>query len=74
MSPDRLHQREDELWYFNVRGNQVVGPFVTYHDASQALTSHVNNCRQRLEGRLMWPRSLTPSRLLRRASTEPRHI
>ena len=74
MSRDRLYQHEDEHWYFNVRGKQAVGPFVTYHEASQALSSHVDNCRQRVEGRFSWPRGLNPSRLLRRSSTEPRHI
>jgi hypothetical protein len=74
MSRDRLYQHDNEQWYFSVRGNQAVGPFATYHEASQALTSHVNNCRQRVEGRFFWPRGLNPTRLLRRSSTEPRHI
>jgi len=74
MSRDRLYQLDDEQWYFNVRGNQAVGPFATQHEANQALSSHVNACRRRLESGFFWPRALNPSRLLRRTSSEPRHI
>lgn len=74
MSRDRIYQLEDEQWYFNVRGNQSLGPFATHHEAHQALTAHVNNCRRRFESVLFWPRGLSPARLLRRTSSEPRHI
>jgi hypothetical protein len=74
MDPNRLYQRDDEHWYFNVRGNHAVGPFITHHEASQALSSHVDNCRQRVEAKPSWPRGLNLSRLLRRSNTDPRNI
>ena len=38
---DRIFQGEDDQWYFNVRGNQAVGPFGSFSDAGDALSAHV---------------------------------
>ncbi|MDH3643876.1 MAG: DUF6316 family protein [Gammaproteobacteria bacterium] len=73
MSRDRLYQADDDQWYFSIRGKQSLGPFTTYHEASQALSSHVDNCQHRVGAKFAWPRGLNPARLLRRSPTEPRH-
>ena len=71
MSSSRIFQADDGQWYFKVRGNQNMGPYPSHSDAVHALGVYVSACRERLEGRLRWPRIFHPLRL-RRASGEPR--
>ena len=74
MVSDRIYQIDGNEWYFTVRGNQAMGPYATYHEADAALDAYVDRYRSRIEGRSRgrrWPRSLQPSRLLRRSA--PRH-
>lgn len=71
---DRIFQGEDQLWYFNVRGNQAVGPFASLNDACDALNAHVRSCKRRTEFTLSWPQEWHPARLLRRAVSSPRHF
>lgn len=73
MTTDRIFQGEDAQWYFNVRGNQAVGPFATFADAGNALDAHVKACKRRTDLTLAWPREWNPVRLLRRGTSTPRH-
>lgn len=73
MSTDRIFQGEDQQWYFNVRGNQAVGPFASFADADDALKRHVHTCVRRTQAVALWPSQLTPSRLLRRPKAAARH-
>jgi len=72
MSTDRIFQGEDQQWYFNVRGNQAVGPFGSFAEADDALKRHVHACVRRTQGGIGWPTQLTP-RLLRRPKAAGRH-
>jgi hypothetical protein len=65
---ERIYQDSNHDWFFHVRGNQVVGPFVSYEHAESALSKHVATCRQRSVGRFFWPRHLLPGRLFRKAA------
>lgn len=73
MTTDRIFQGEDQQWYFNVRGNQAVGPFASVQDAGDALRKHVKTCKRRTDFTLPWPRDWSPSRLLRRPASAARH-
>jgi hypothetical protein len=73
MTTNRIFQGEDQQWYFHVRGNQAVGPFLSFNDAGDALGKHVSNCKRRTDELIPWPRDWTPARLLRRAVSAPRH-
>jgi hypothetical protein len=73
MKTDRIFQGEDQQWYFNVRGNQAVGPFESLQSASDALARHVKACKRRTEFVLPWPRDWSPARLLRRSTSTARH-
>jgi hypothetical protein len=70
---DRIFLGEDQQWYFNVRGNQAVGPFASSQDAADALSKHVKSCKRRTELALPWPSEWHPARLLRRTASAPRH-
>jgi len=56
---DRIFEAEEGGWYFNVRGNQSVGPFASFHQAESALGRHVSHCRNRLDIKVTWPRLAT---------------
>ena len=68
MTSERIYQGEDQGWYFSIRGNQAMGPFLTYPDAESALEAHVESCQHRISGSLRWPRSWHPLRTLRRSA------
>jgi hypothetical protein len=70
---DRIFLGEDQQWYFNVRGNQAVGPFASSQDAAEALSKHVKSCKRRTELSVPWPRDWHPARLLKRTTAAPRH-
>jgi hypothetical protein len=74
MATDRIFQGEDQQWYFNVRGNQAVGPFATSQLAAEALIRHVRTCKRRTELAVPWPRDWSPARLLRRSASGARHV
>jgi hypothetical protein len=63
---DRIFLGEDQQWYFNVRGNQAVGPFASSEAAADALTEHVRSCKRRIELTLPWPTEWRTLRLFRR--------
>jgi hypothetical protein len=63
---DRIFLGEDQQWYFNVRGNQAVGPFDTSQAAAEALAEHVRSCKRRFELTLPWPSDWRGARLFRR--------
>ncbi len=69
MNTDRIYQAQDEQWYFSIRGNQALGPFISYHEADSALRLHVTACNRRLNG--LWPTRLGTRR--NRSSTAARH-
>ncbi|MFU8815990.1 MAG: DUF6316 family protein [Pseudomonadales bacterium] len=73
MTKDRIFLGEDQQWYFNVRGNQAAGPFASKQEAGEALSKHVSTCKRRTEFALAWPSEWSPTRLLRRAQSAPRH-
>lgn len=73
MDKERIYQAEDDQWYFNVRGNQRVGPFGNYHEADNALSNHVSACHRRLSGAGLWPKFLGPAKARRSSATAPRH-
>jgi hypothetical protein len=72
-SDNRIFQGEDQQWYFNVRGNQAIGPFASMHDAGDALSTHVKTCKRRTDFTVPWPQEWNPARLLRRTASAPRH-
>ena len=72
MNTDRIYQSDDARWYFNVRGNPAKGPFSTYHDAEDALNTHVRQCRRPM-GQSSWANPLRSLKIGRRNVSEPRH-
>ncbi len=70
MNIERIYQGEDDLWYFNVRGNLAKGPFTSHDDAEGALNDHVRQCR-RLSGAPLWPKPLRSLKIRRRSASEP---
>ncbi len=73
MDSDRIYQADDAQWYFNVRGNQRIGPFGNYNDAETALHRHVNTCHRRVTGGGLWPNILNPLRARRQRTRAPQH-
>lgn len=72
MDTQRIYQGEDAQWYFNVRGNQSMGPFDTYRGAESALQKHVSSCNRRLGVPQLMPKLLAPLKTRRQPGT-PRH-
>ena len=70
MNTDRIYQGDDNLWYFNVRGNMAKGPFITHAEAENALVRHVRQWHRPL-GSSPWPKVLKLFGEQRRS--EPRH-
>jgi hypothetical protein len=70
---DRIFLGEDQQWYFNVRGNQAVGPFATSQAAAEALAEHVQSCKRRFELTLPWPNEWRSPRLFRRSAATAKH-
>lgn len=70
MNSDRIYQRDDERWYFNVRGNMTKGPYATRAEAENALLQHLRQWR-RPAGSSPWPRALKIFGEQRRS--EPHH-
>ena len=58
MEQQRIYQGEDAQWYFNVRGNQSMGPYSTYHNAETALKAHVSACNRRFRVPELMPKFL----------------
>jgi hypothetical protein len=72
MNTDRIYQGDDDLWYFNVRGNQPKGPFTVYQDAEGALNEHLRRCR-RPTGASLWPKPLRGLKIRRTEVAESHH-
>ncbi len=72
MPTNRIFQGEDQQWYFNVRGNHAVGPFISFREADDALNRHVSECKRRTRVGISWPEQLTPRRMLKRHKTAAR--
>ena len=72
MNAERIYQGEDDLWYFNVRGNLAKGPFISHPDAENALSDHLRRCRQPIDISL-WSKPLRSFRVRRRSASEPHH-
>jgi len=72
MNTERIYQREDDLWYFNVRGNLAKGPFQTYHDAERALVHQVRQWQRPFQTP-EWSKPLRSLKFRRPRSTEARH-
>jgi hypothetical protein len=70
MSQDRIYQGEGDLWYFNVRGKLVKGPYTSYQAAELALAEHIRRCRYPIRTSI-WSKPLRALKLGR--ATEPRH-
>jgi hypothetical protein len=73
MATERIYQGEDAQWYFNVRGNQTMGPFTSHSEAESALDAHVGACKRRLDFSSLLPELLGPLKARRRAQAQPRH-
>ena len=73
MNTERIYQSDDDLWYFNVRGNLAKGPFVTYHEAEMALAYHLRQWQKPFT-RSAWSRSLRSLKVRKQRSAEARHI
>ncbi len=72
MDTQRIYQGEDAQWYFNVRGNQSMGPYDTYRIAESALHKHVSVCNRRLQVPQLIPKLLEPLKS-RHQRGEPSH-
>jgi hypothetical protein len=72
MDTQRIYQGKDAQWYFNVRGNQSMGPYDTYRIAESALQKHVSACNRRLQAPQLMPKLLGPLKS-RRQRSQPRH-
>ena len=72
MDTQRIYQGQDAQWYFNVRGNQSMGPYDTYIAADSALQTHVSSCNRRLRIPPLMPKLLAPLKFRRQRSV-PRH-
>jgi hypothetical protein len=73
MDTQRIYQGEEAQWYFNVRGNQSMGPYSTYQNAELALRTHVSACNRRLKIPELMPKLLAPLMSRRRHRGEARH-
>ncbi|NJN52228.1 MAG: hypothetical protein HC809_11125 [Gammaproteobacteria bacterium] len=67
MSSERIFQREDG-WYFRVRGNTSMGPYINFREASAGLDRYVGSCERQSDLSLSWPRWLHFKSLFRRMS------
>jgi hypothetical protein len=69
---ERIYQNDTGLWYFNVRGNQAMGPYQNRTEAQSMLIEHVAVYKRRLAPPAnAWPRVMQLAGLLRRS--QPRH-
>lgn len=73
MNTERIYQGEDDLWYFNARGNQTKGPFDTYHEAEQDLIRNVRQW-QKPFAKPVWANPLRSLKVRKQRSDAPRHI
>jgi hypothetical protein len=65
MLSERIFQREDG-WYFRVRGNSSMGPYINYREACAGLERYVSSCERQSELSVSWPRWLHVKSLFRR--------
>jgi hypothetical protein len=65
MSSERVFKRADG-WYFRVRGNSSMGPYINYREATEGLERYVESCRRQAELSFAWPRWLHVKSLFRR--------
>ena len=73
MNSERIYQGNDDLWYFNVRGNLAKGPFATYHEAEMALVYHLRQWQKPFD-KPAWPRQLKSLKVRRQRSAEARQL
>ncbi len=69
MVNERIYQRDDGAWYFDVRGKISVGPFEDPFDAENSLKRYVTTCRRRAAPNPSLPRSWNPFRWFSRSAT-----
>ncbi len=70
MSSERIFQRQDG-WYFHVRGDTSMGPYINYREARDGLERYVASCTRQSELSFSWPRWLHVKSLFRKLD-EPR--
>jgi hypothetical protein len=70
MNSERVFRRSDG-WYFRIRGNSSIGPYVNFREASAALERYIVSCRRQSELSFAWPRWLHVKSLLRRLGRNP---
>lgn len=73
MNTERIYQGEDDLWYFNVRGNLSKGPFATYQEAELALLQNIRTW-QKPFAKPVWANPLRSLKVRRQRGTEARHV
>ncbi len=80
MSSERIFKRDDG-WYFRVRGDTSMGPYINFREASAGLDRYVRSCERQSELRVGWPRWLHFDNVFRRfressnpADVRPRRI
>lgn len=66
---ERIYQADDGQWYYRARGHQDAGPFESQEQALTALRKQIRDWRGRANPRATWPRTLQPTRFLRRSAT-----
>jgi hypothetical protein len=64
MNSERVFRRSDG-WYFRIRGNSSIGPYVNSREANAALDRYIVSCRRQSELTFSWPRWLHVKFLMR---------
>jgi len=74
MQSERVFHRSDG-WYFRVRGNSSMGPYINYREANAGLERYVGSCRRQADFSFSWPRWLHVKTLFRRLNRhEPTEV
>jgi hypothetical protein len=73
MNSERIYQGNDELWYFNVRGNLVKGPFTTFHEAEMALIHDLRQWQKPFT-RPTWPKPLQSLKIRKQRTEQARQV
>ena len=73
MNTERIYQGEDDLWYFNVRGNLAKGPFATHREAELELTQNIRTW-QKPFAKPVWANPLRSLKVRRDRDNGAHHI
>lgn len=73
MNTERIYQGEDDLWYFNVRGNLAKGPFASHQEAELVLHQNLRQWQKPFT-RPVWANPLRSLKVRKPGSEPARHI